>query len=87
MIYGFNSTLSPKNSIKNILAAGKINEKKGFKTLSKQKILTINDKINNYTDILEQRDTIFSKMSKSNVESASRSLKSSRLLNISSSLG
>lgn len=72
--------------MKGTLAAGKMNQKMSFKTLSKQKIFTINDKINNYTDILSQRDTI-AMMSKSNVESASRSLKSSRLQNTSSGLG
>jgi hypothetical protein len=86
MIYGFNSTLSPKNQMRTILAAGKINEKIGYKSLSKSKILTINDKINNYNDILNQRDSI-AMISKSNVESASRSLKSSRLQNSSSGLG
>ncbi len=47
-----------------------------FKTMPKSKILPINDKISNYNDIYRES---FQQMSKSKVESTSRSLKSSSL--------
>lgn len=78
MIYGFNSTVSPKNKMTSTILAGKIADKMSFKSLSKGKIQTVNEKISNYNDILHQRES-FQMMSKSQVESTSRSLKSSRL--------